>query len=50
MNYVSAVYAVIVVIILIDWYLRGRRSYRGQTTRHEEIETNNMTREDSVVR
>lgn len=49
MNYVSAVYAVIVVIILIDWFLRGRRSYRGQETRHEEIETT-VNRQDSVVR
>lgn len=29
MNYVSAVYGVVVVIVLIDWFVRGRRSFRG---------------------
>jgi choline transport protein len=38
MNYISAVYGVVVVIILIDWFARGRRSYRGQDVRHEEID------------
>lgn len=37
MNYISAVYGVVMVIILADWFLRGRRSYRGQADRHEEI-------------
>ncbi|EON66357.1 hypothetical protein W97_05454 [Coniosporium apollinis CBS 100218] len=37
MNYVSAVYAVVVAIITIDWFARGRKSYRGQTTRKEEV-------------
>lgn len=36
MNYVSAVYGVVVIIIVVDWFARGRRHYRGQTTRHEE--------------
>lgn len=36
MNYVSAVYGVVVLIIVIDWFTRGRREYRGQTLRHEE--------------
>ena len=36
MNYVSAVYAVVVVVICIDWQVRGRRLYRGQEVRHEE--------------
>ncbi|KAL1970241.1 hypothetical protein VTN77DRAFT_5401 [Rasamsonia byssochlamydoides] len=40
MNYISAVYAVVVVIILIDWFVRGRKSYRGQAVRHEEIVAN----------
>ena len=38
MNYVSAVYAVVVFIIVVDWYARGRKSYRGQDKRHEEVE------------
>lgn len=38
MNYVSVVYAVVIVIILIDWFLRGKRSYRGQRARREEAE------------
>lgn len=29
MNYVSAVYAVVVFILLMDWFIRGRRSYNG---------------------
>lgn len=36
MNYVSAVYAVVVFIICIDWRVRGRRKYRGQEGRHQE--------------
>jgi choline transport protein len=38
MNYVSAVYFVVILIIVIDWFLRGRKEYRGQTARHEEAE------------
>ncbi|KLJ11107.1 hypothetical protein EMPG_13606 [Blastomyces silverae] len=49
MNYVSAVYFVVVVIIVADWYLRGRREYRGQDERHEEVE-HIMNRRTSVVR
>ena len=37
MNYVSAVYGVVVFIIVVDWFARGKHNYRGQTTRHEEI-------------
>ncbi|PYH90917.1 amino acid transporter [Aspergillus ellipticus CBS 707.79] len=29
MNYVSAVYGVVVFIVLCDWFARGRRSFRG---------------------
>ncbi|KAL8949761.1 MAG: hypothetical protein Q9222_004160 [Ikaeria aurantiellina] len=36
MNYVSAVYGVITLIIVVDWFARGRRHYRGQVARHEE--------------
>ncbi|MCJ1264871.1 hypothetical protein MMC22_004746 [Lobaria immixta] len=36
MNYVSAVYGVVVFIITVDWILRGKRNYRGQVARHEE--------------
>ncbi|MCJ1456717.1 hypothetical protein MMC28_007081 [Mycoblastus sanguinarius] len=36
MNYVSAVYGIVVIIILADWFVRGKRGYRGQETRHEE--------------
>lgn len=37
MNYVSAVYAVVVLIITIDWLVRGKREYRGQGDRKEAI-------------
>ena len=35
MNYVCAVYGVVVAIIVIDWLVRGRRDFRGQAVRHE---------------
>ncbi|KAA8643346.1 uncharacterized protein ATNIH1004_010113 [Aspergillus tanneri] len=38
MNYISAVYGVVAVVIAADWFLRGRRSFRGQTARHREVE------------
>lgn len=37
MNYVSAVYGVLIVIITLDWFIRGRRQYRGQAQRHDEV-------------
>jgi choline transport protein len=30
MNYVSLVYAVVCIIVASDWFLRGRREYKGQ--------------------
>ncbi|CAO1598750.1 choline transporter [Xanthoria calcicola] len=36
MNYVSAVYAILVLIIVIDWFARGRREYRAQDERNDE--------------
>lgn len=36
MNYVSAVYGVVIFTICIDWFVRGRRLYRGQATRHQD--------------
>ncbi|MCJ1250382.1 hypothetical protein MMC30_007609 [Trapelia coarctata] len=38
MNYVSAVYFVVVTIMLVDWFARGRTHYRGQQKRWEEAE------------
>lgn len=29
MNYVCAVYGVVVFILLMDWFIRGRHSYKG---------------------
>ena len=40
MNYVSAVYGVLGLIICIDWFARGRREYRSQTDRREAAEEN----------
>lgn len=37
MNYVSAVYGVVVLIIAIDWFIRGKNGYRGQAARHEQL-------------
>ncbi|KAL8962105.1 MAG: hypothetical protein Q9193_001439 [Seirophora villosa] len=36
MNYVSAVYGILAIIIATDWFSRGRRQYRGQDQRHDE--------------
>lgn len=36
MNYVSAVYGVLAIIIIVDWFARGKRQYRGQVQRHDE--------------
>ena len=36
MNYVSAVYGVVVFVIAIDYFIRGKREYRGQSSRHED--------------
>lgn len=33
MNYVSAVYAAVALIMAVDWFVRGRRSYRGPELR-----------------
>lgn len=38
MNYVCVVYAIVVLLITIDWQFRGRTSFRGQSLRHGEIE------------
>ena len=48
MNYVSAVYGVVVFIIVVDWFVRGKRGYRGQTLRHEEAEANLTGTTDTV--
>ncbi|KAK5126844.1 choline transporter [Cryomyces antarcticus] len=47
MNYVSAVYFVVVLIIVVDWFVRGRKSYRSQDNRHAEAE---MLQNEVVIR
>ncbi|KAF2689498.1 choline transport protein [Lentithecium fluviatile CBS 122367] len=37
MNYVSLVYAVIVIIITVDWFVRGRKHFRGASERHNDV-------------
>ena len=51
MNYVSAVYGVVVVVIIVDWLVRGRTHYLGQDQRHEETKvlTEDMNRRASVI-
>lgn len=39
MNYVSAVYGVVVIIIVIDWFVRGRNGYKGQAARQHDMMT-----------
>ena len=38
MNYVSAVYGIILLILFLDWFVRGRKHYRGASKRHEEMD------------
>jgi choline transport protein len=38
MNYVSLVYAVVVVIITTDWVFRGRKSFRGAGERKSDVD------------
>ena len=37
MNYVSVVYFIVAVIMAVDWLVRGKKSYRGQQARHEQV-------------
>jgi choline transport protein len=37
MNYVSAVYAVVVIIMGMDWMVRGRKSFRGVGERKTDV-------------
>lgn len=52
MNYVSAVYGVVICVICIDWWVRGRRMYRGQEVRYEERAAlaGKVARSGSIVR
>lgn len=38
MNYVCVVYGIVVFIIVVDWFTRGKKVFRGQQARHEEAE------------
>ena len=49
MNYVSAVYGVVVFIIVVDWFVRGKHHYRGQTLRDEEA-SHTLHAEAHVIR
>lgn len=50
MNYVSAVYGVVIIIIVVDWFARGKKHYRGQERRHEEAHLVVEHEHDIVVR
>lgn len=38
MNYVCVVYAVVVFIILVDWFARGRRSFKSDEPEQGKVE------------
>ncbi|KAE8350533.1 amino acid transporter [Aspergillus coremiiformis] len=38
MNYICVVYAIVGVIIAVDWMVRGRKCFRGQDDRQREVE------------
>jgi choline transport protein len=40
MNYVSAVYGVVVFIMLVDWFARGKYSFKREEVAEEKIENN----------
>jgi choline transport protein len=37
MNYVSVVYAVVTIIMAVDWVARGRKSFRGASERKDDV-------------
>ncbi|KAL8823466.1 MAG: hypothetical protein Q9191_005831 [Dirinaria sp. TL-2023a] len=43
MNYISAVYGILALIMLVDWFVRGRRNYRGAGKRH--LDSGELVRE-----
>lgn len=57
MNYISAVYIALVILVAMDWTFRGRHQFRGQDVRHEQAaeaerlrrnDTREMLRQDSL--
>ncbi|KAI9841822.1 MAG: hypothetical protein M1837_000368 [Sclerophora amabilis] len=48
MNYVSAVYGVITVVMLSYWFIRGKTTFRRRDERHERADV--VMRQGSVVR
>lgn len=42
MNYVCVVYAIVLLIIAVDWTLRGKKHYRGQEERQVGVESNDI--------
>ena len=52
MNYVAVVYAVVTLLMLGYWFIRGRRTFRRRDERHQEIEATiqkEVGRESRVV-
>lgn len=37
MNYVSALYAILLLIICADWFMRARKEFRGRVGRREGV-------------
>ena len=48
MNYVSAVYAVVGMIVAVDWFTRGRRDYGHNEEKRQSIVEDVMERRASV--
>ena len=50
MNYVAAVYGVMVFLLLLDWFIRARRSFQGShSCGQESIQKNVQESEDENV-
>lgn len=47
MNYISAVYGVVITIIMIDWFLRGKRDFNNTSVRKERSDSYTSFRRQS---
>ncbi len=48
MNYVSLIYFIVTMILLVYWFVRGKRTFRQRDERHDEAGINFAS--DGIVR
>ena len=49
-NYVSAIYFIVTLILTIYWFVRGKATFRRRDVRHTEAEAGGFGHEGHVVR